>query len=313
MRKEFKNKAERPMLDEATIDAVLDNIEKYEGSTIVIKFGGEMIANEQMLDDILRQSITLKRHKVNVILVHGGGTQIDDDLAARGIQPGKDEVTGKRMCDETVVDVAYDTLRRLNKEVVQKLNTIAKEKGRNIVGMGESGYNGALIRAVPMHENTRTGNFEMADAEAFKNFASMNKIPVIYPICMGPDNETLNVNADDVAAGIASATGASRLIMVTDVPGVWDKNRNPIEELTIAQVNELIADGTISGGMKPKVEAAMSVAKKGINVVITTPKNDGLLNELFTEKGSGTMILSLPKEERLLPEFLRDLNSRSPS
>ena len=285
-----------PELFEAFIDAALDNFEKYKGSTIVLKFGGEMIANETMLDDILRQAIKLKRHNCNVILVHGGGTQIDADLKAQGIPAEKDPVTGKRICDDKVLEVSFETLRRLNKDVTMKINAKAAEMGLNIVAMGESGYNGALIRATPMHDKTRTGDYKGVDAEAFQSFASMNKIPVIYPICFGPNGEPLNVNADDVAAGIALGCNANRLIMVTDVPGVWDKDKKVIQEMNLTEVKNLIADGTISGGMVPKVEAAMAVAEKGIDVVITTPKDGGLFRELFTVKGSGTMILA-PKDK----------------
>ena len=96
---------------ELLIDEALKNFERYNGSTIVVTFGGEMIANETMLDDILRQAIKLKRHNCNVILVHGGGTQIDADLKAQGIVPEKDQITGKRICDDRVLDVSYDTLR----------------------------------------------------------------------------------------------------------------------------------------------------------------------------------------------------------
>lgn len=285
-----------PELFEAFIDAALDNFEKYKGSTIVLKFGGEMIANEAMLDDILRQAIKLKRHNCNVILVHGGGTQIDADLKAQGILPEKDAITGKRVCNDEVLDISYTTLDRLNKEVTMKINRKAAEMGLDIVAMGEAGYNGGIVRAVPMHSQTRTGDFKSVDAEAFSSFGGWNTIPVIYPICMGPDGKALNVNADDVAAGIALGCEANRLIMVTDVPGVWDKNKNVISELTLEGVKKLIADGTISGGMVPKVEAAMAVAEKGIDVVITTPKEGGLFRELFTAKGLGTMILA-PKRE----------------
>ncbi len=283
-----------PQLTEEFIDAVLDNIEKYRGTTIVLKFGGEMVANENMLDDILRQSIKLKRHGCNVILVHGGGSQIDEDLKKNNIVPEKDPKTGKRICDDRVVDVAYETLRRLNKDIVVKLNNKASELGLDILAMGEAGYNGGLIKADPL-DNTRTGINPRVDADYFNNFLKTNKIPVIYTICMGPNNEPLNVNADDVAAAIAAACGAKSLYMVTDVPGVWDKNKKVMSELTINQVSDLIADGTISGGMIAKVEAAISVAKQGIDVVITTPKDGGLFRELFTIKGSGTKILA-PKD-----------------
>lgn len=285
-----------PTLSEAFLDAALDNFEKYRGSTIVLKFGGEMVANETMLDDILRQAIKLKRHGCNVILVHGGGSQIDAALAVEGIAPGKDPITGKRMCDDKVLDVSYETLRKLNKDIVLKLNMMASEMKSDIVGMGEAGYNGGLIHGEPMHADTRTGNFVSVDEDAFKKFAELNKIPVIYPICMGPDGKPLNVNADDVAAGIALSCGAKSLIMVTDVPGVWDSNKDVIPELSIDKVKELIADGTISGGMIAKVEAAVAVAQKGIDVVITTPKDGGLFRELFTIKGSGTKIPA-PEED----------------
>ncbi len=294
----------RPSLSEEFIDAAIDNFEKYRGSTIVLKFGGEMVANENMLEDILRQAIKLKRHGCNVILVHGGGNQITAALKEQNV-PAQFDAKGKRICDENVLDVSYETLRKLNKDVVMKLNAIAAEMKSNILGMGEAGYNGGLVRGEALHEGTRTGNFTGVDKDAFMAFAELNKIPVIYPICMGPDGRPLNVNADDVAAGIALACGADSMIMVTDVPGVWDQNKNVIPDLTIAQVNGLIDNGVISGGMVPKVEAAMAVAEKGIDVVITTPKDGGLFRELFTVKGSGTKI-SAPKNAGAKPAFSAD-------
>ena len=284
------------LLTEETIDAVLQNIEKYKGSTIVLKFGGEMVANEEMLDDILRQAIKLKRHGCNVILVHGGGNQIDEELAKIGLKPGKDPLTGKRMCDDTVMKVSYDTLNIVNKYIVERMNMMSADMGLDIMAMAESGYNGGLIRAEPLHETTRTGNPTSVDADTFKSFANTNKIPVIYPICMGPDRRPLNVNADDVAAKIAIACGAGALYMVTNTPGVWDENKEVIPEITIDQIRAMIKDGIITEGMIAKVEAAISVAMQGIDVVITTPKDGGLFKELFTIKGAGTKVLA-PKPE----------------
>lgn len=300
---------------EGLIDEALKNFERYNGSTIVLKFGGEMIANETMLDDILRQAIKLKRHNCNVILVHGGGTQIDAALNAQGIEPKKDPVTGKRVCDDKVLDISYETLRRLNRDVVMKLNRMSAKLETDIVATGEAGYNGAIIRAEPMHADTRTGDYKSVDADEFKSYAAKKKIPVIYPICFGPNGEPLNVNADDVAAGIAQGCDANRLIMVTDVPGVWDKDKKVISQLSLTEVKGLISDGTISGGMVPKVEAAMAVANKGIDVVITTPKEGGLFQELFTTQGLGTMILAPKKELQKPLRFTKpeDVAAQSPA
>ncbi len=290
MRKPTSLNSINPKLLEDFLDAALDNFEKYQNSTIVIKFGGEMIANEDMLDDILRQAIKLKRHNCNVILVHGGGPQISKALEAQNIEPKFDN-NGKRICDEEVLDVSYETLRHLNKDVVVRLNKKAAELGHDILAMGEAGYNGGIIRAEPLGES-QTGTYKKIDADYFKGFGDKKTIPVIYTICMGPQNQPLNVNADDVAAGIAQGCDAKRMIMVTDVAGVWDENKNVVPELTIQGAYDLVESGAISGGMKPKIEAAVSVAQKGINVVITTPKDGGLFRELFTVEGSGTMILA---------------------
>ncbi len=276
-----------PDLVEAFLEAAIQNFEKYQGQTIVLKFGGEMLNNDEMLDDILRQALKLKRHSCNVILVHGGGPQISEALKDKEIVPEFDK-DGKRICNDEVLEVSYETLRKLNKDVVVKLNQKSSELGLNILAMGEAGYNGGIVRAQPLGDS-RTGIFESIDKDFFKDFARKNRIPVIYTICMGPNGEPLNVNADDVAAAIAKECGAKSLIMVTDVAGVWDENKEVVPELTISQARRLIETGAVEGGMKPKVEAAISVAEKGISVVITTPKDGGLFRELFTAEGSGTM------------------------
>ncbi|MFA7275429.1 MAG: acetylglutamate kinase [Pseudobdellovibrionaceae bacterium] len=282
--------------------------EKFKNSTIVIKFGGAL-ANDDTVIRIARQIDFLRTAiRAHVIVVHGGGLQIDKDLTAAGIPILRDERTGLRITDEQTLEATDKALRALNGRIVRLFNTAAAV---DHCAIGLSGYDLKLIEATPSGSpQSFTGHVTSVNCAALRKIIDIDPnvtVPIIYPICFNANargNEhRLNVNADDVAAHIAKECGASRLMLCSDIDGVLDKNGKLIPELTADEAYKLISDGTVAGGMIPKLSMAAKAAEamqRGGVAIINGRSPDSILKEMLTPEGSGTLI-RYPEDITLKP------------
>jgi acetylglutamate kinase len=276
----------------------LPYILQYDGKTIVVKYGGN--AMEGGVSQSFAQDIVLmKQTGIDAIVVHGGGPQIGAMLKNLAIP--SHFIDGLRVTDEAAVKVVEMVLSgAINKEIVSGINAAG---GRAV---GISGKDGNLVIAKKLErykldpdtlENKLVdlgfvGEPDAVDPQVLRNILASDLIPVIAPIGVGRKGETFNINADTVAGAVASAMSASRLLMLTDVEGVLDKDGKLIPRLNLAQARALIANGTISGGMIPKIETAIDAVEGGVAaaVILDGRIPHALLLEIFTEHGAGTMI-----------------------
>jgi acetylglutamate kinase len=287
-------------LDRAQIlSEALPFMRQFSDETLVIKYGGHAMESPELARLFAHDVVLLKQVGINPVVVHGGGPQIDKMLKRLDIQTSR--IDGLRYTDQATVDVVEMILSgSINKQIVSAIN----EAGGFAVGL--SGKDGHLIRARKLRRTTKDpdSNIEKVLDLGFVGepaeitphildfFRESDIIPVIAPVGMGPAGETYNINADTAAGAIAAATSASRLLMLTDVSGVLDKSGNLIPEMTAAQARAFIADGTISGGMIPKVETCLDAVTQGVEaaVILDGRVPHALLLELFTPHGVGTLI-----------------------
>jgi acetylglutamate kinase len=287
-------------LDQARLLAeALPFMQRYENKTIVVKYGGAAMGDPALGQAFARDIALLKQSGVNPIVVHGGGPQIGEMLKKMGI---KSEFRGGlRVTDKATMEIVEMVLAgSINKEIVALIN----KEGEWAIGL--SGKDGNMVFA---EKATRTtidpdskieevidlgfvGEPVEVDRTLLDLLARSEMIPVIAPVAPGRDGETYNINADTFAGAIAGALSATRLLFLTDVPGVLDKSGSLIEELTVRQAKDLITDGTVSGGMIPKVETCIEAVGRGVEgVVILDGKTPhAVLLELFTPHGAGTLI-----------------------
>ncbi len=272
--------------------------DQYRGKPVVIKFGGALAENDDVIRNIARQAAFLTTELgARVVVVHGGGKQINQALEDKGITPRRDPVTDLRITDAATLDVSDAALRVLNGRITRLFQDVS-----NVQAVGMAGYDARVVQAQPL--NHFTGEAVDADAAFLDHLTSLTDrhvIPVIYPIChsLSPvDGEArLNVNADDVAAAIAAKMKAERLVLCSDIPGVLDKDKNLLADLTVEDIDALIADQTVTGGMIAKVKAAAQAAQALTNggVVILDGRTENvILKEFLQESGAGTLIRHRP-------------------
>lgn len=276
------------------IDA-LPYIQKFAGKTVVIKYGGNAMINEELKNQVMEDITLLKFIGLNPIVVHGGGPDISAALHEKGVKSRF--INGLRVTDEVTVKVAQQVLiGKTNKEIVALLN----KKGGRAVGI--SGIDGSFIECEKQMTEIDGEKVDIGFVGRIKHIkrcildllSNDQWIPVIAPIGTDEDGNSYNVNADTVAAEVAAAVGAEKLILLTDVEGIKDADGNIVYEATIHKINDMISDGTISGGMIPKVQGCTRAIEKGVNSVHII---DGriphcLLLEIFTRTGIGSMIKS---------------------
>ncbi|MDC7712579.1 acetylglutamate kinase [Vogesella sp. LYT5W] len=282
-------------IDKAAILAeALPYIRSFNNKTIVVKYGGNAMTDDKLKEDFAKDIVLLKLVGLNPVVVHGGGPQINELLERVG-KEGQ-FIQGMRVTDSETMDVVEMVLGGLvNKEIVSLLN---KHGGKAV---GITGKDGHFIRASKLFlksesdENIdigQVGDIEHIDPSLVSLLDSQDFIPVIAPIGVGQDGEAYNINADVVAGKLAETLKAEKLVLMTNTPGVLDKQGNLLTGLTAAKVDELFADGTISGGMLPKISSALDAAKSGVNSVhiIDGRVPHALLLEILTDEGVGTMI-----------------------
>jgi acetylglutamate kinase len=279
----------------------LPYMQRYDDAIVVIKYGGHAIGEEQMARDFARDIVLLEQTAINPVVVHGGGPQIEAMLKKVGVQ--SHFTAGLRVTDKKTLEIVEMVLAgAINKQMVGYIN----EAGGKAVGL--CGKDGNMVVARKL---TRTvvdpgseiekvidlgfvGEPETVDTTVLTQILGRELIPVLAPVAAAANGGTYNVNADTFAGAIAGALKAKRFLLLTDVPGVLDKSKNLIKELSVDDARRLIADGTISGGMIPKVETCIDALERGVEgvVIVDGKVPHAVLLELFTELGAGTLIHS---------------------
>jgi acetylglutamate kinase len=274
-------------------------LRRYAGATIVVKYGGHAMGDESLAEMFGADIALLKQVGVNPVVVHGGGPQINEMLQRLKIT--STFVDGLRVTDAAMVEVVEMVLAgTVNKQVAGLINRAGA------LAVGICGKDGGMIRARKLRRTVRdpgsriervldlgfVGEPEHVDVRVIHALTGAGLIPVIAPVGVGADGQTYNINADTVAGAVAGALGATRLLMLTDVPGVLDRDKKLIPELSVAQVAEAIAAGVITGGMIPKVETCVAAVQGGVKgaVILDGRQPHACLLELFIEGGHGTMI-----------------------
>lgn len=282
-----------------TLVEALPYLQRYAGRTFVVKYGGHAMGDPDLAHDFAQDVVLLKAVGINPVVVHGGGPQIGAMLKKLGVE--STFVDGLRVTDKATAEVAEMVLSgAINKEIVR---WIAGAGGKAI---GISGKDGGLVTATKVQRTTKdpesnieqlldlgfVGEPKEVDTTVIKTISDAGMIPVIAPIAVGEDGDTYNINADTMAGAIAAALGAARLFLLTDVAGVLNKDKQLLTDLRPADIERLQGDGTISGGMIPKLETCIHAVKAGCEaaVVLDGRVPHAMLLEIFTERGAGTLI-----------------------
>lgn len=284
-----------PAAEKALVLAeALPYIRRFAGKTIVIKYGGNAMTDDALKEDFAKDVVLLKLVGMNPVVVHGGGPQINELLERVG-KEGR-FIQGMRVTDSETMDVVEMVLGGLvNKEIVSLIN---KHGGKAV---GITGKDSHFIRAKKMYLKSadeepidigQVGEIQSIDPSLVALLEQQDFIPVVAPIGVGPNGEAYNINADLVAGKLAETLAAEKLILMTNTPGVLDKNGELLTGLSAKQVDALFDDGTIHGGMLPKISSALDAARNGVNSVhiIDGRISHALLLEILTDAGVGTMI-----------------------
>lgn len=260
---------------------------RYAGKSIVVKFGGHAMGEQAFVDSFASDMVLLRQVGTKPLIVHGGGPQIGSMLSRLEIESSF--VDGLRVTDEATISIVEMVLAGgINKSLVA---AIAAAGGKAV---GISGKDGNLIKASKAHNGQLgyVGVPDEIDISVITALMGHDMMPVVAPIGLGDDGMTYNINADTAAGAVAGAIGASRLLMLSDVAGIQDKNGNLIERVNLKQAKELISNGTVTGGMIPKLETCIKAVEDGAEaaVIMDGRAPHAILVELFTEHGIGTMI-----------------------
>ncbi len=280
------------------LSQALPYIRKFHGKTIVIKYGGNAMTDPELQKDFAEDVVLLKLVGLNPVVVHGGGPQIEGLLSKLGKKG--EFIQGMRVTDAETMDVVEWVLAG---EVQQDVVGLINAAGGKAVGL--TGRDGGMIRAKKLkvqdkddpskeHDIGQVGDIVSIDPSVVKALQDDQFIPVVSPIGFGENNESYNINADVVAAKLATVLRAEKLLMLTNIRGVLDKDGQLLTELTPRRIDELVADGTISGGMIPKIAGAIDAAKSGVNAVhiIDGRVPHAMLLEILSDQAYGTMIRS---------------------
>ena len=287
-----------PQLQAEILMQALPHMLRYDETIVVVKYGGHAMGDEEVARSFARDMVLLEQSGVNPVVVHGGGPQIGAMLKKLGIK--SEFAAGLRITDKATVEIVEMVLAgSINKQIVGFINAAG---GRAIGLCGKDGNMVTATKVTRVHDPALNqevdldlgfvGDPSKVDTTVLDQVLGRELIPVLAPVCQGADGETYNVNADTFAGAIAGAVKAKRLLFLTDVPGVLDKDKQLIRELSVSQIRALIADGTITGGMIPKVETCIYAIEQGVEgVVILDGKTPhAVLIELLTDGGAGTLI-----------------------
>ena len=272
----------------STLSKALPYLQRYEGATVVIKFGGHAMGSDEAMETFARDIVLMQQVGVNPVIVHGGGPMINDMLDRLNIK--SEFVEGKRVTDEATMEVVEMVLSgRVNKRIVQAINS----QGGRAVGL--SGKDANLITCDATDPKLGlVGTPRDIDPTLLNKLFEADMIPVIAPLGAGDNGETFNINGDTVAGAIAAALNADRLLLLTDVSGVKNAEGVVLTELTPENIRELTISGIIAGGMIPKTETALTAIQGGVRAVVILDGRapNACLLELFTDHGAGSLIRS---------------------
>ena len=270
----------------STLSKALPYLQRYDGATVVIKFGGHAMGNDEAMETFARDIVLMQQVGVNPVIVHGGGPMINEMLDRLNIK--SDFFNGKRVTDEPTMEVVEMVLSgRVNKRIVQAIN----KQGGQAVGL--SGKDAKLITCAQEDPKLGlVGTPRNIDPTLLNHLFDADMIPVIAPLGSGDNGETFNINGDTAAGSIAAALNADRLLLLTDVSGVKNTDGETLTELTPKDIKDLIASGEISGGMIPKTETALNAIEGGVRAVVILDGRapNACLLELYTDHGAGTLI-----------------------
>ena len=271
--------------DGPTVEETIKYLEKYIDDFIVIKMGGSVLSNKDLFDNLIQDIVILKKLGLSIFLIHGGGSKISKKLNDFNIK--SNFINGLRVTDKNIINIVEDVLIEFNKEIVDaledqscKTKRITPKEYDIITVKPESDELGFV--GVPTHIKT----------DVLKEIVKVNEIPVIAPLGLDENNQTFNINADTVAGSVAKELKARRLMIISDVEGVLNNEKKLIPEINSNDAKRLIDQGIISGGMIPKINNCLNVAKNNVKAVciIDGRKNHSILFELLSDKGSGTLI-----------------------
>lgn len=282
-----------------TLVEALPYLQRYAGKTFVVKYGGHAMGDAEAARDFAADIVLLKAVGINPVVIHGGGPQIGAMLKKLGVESSF--IDGLRVTDAETAKIAEMVLSgAINKELVSWIS----QAGGKAVGI--SGKDGGFVTAEKIERTTRdpdsniervvdlgfVGEPKSVDRSVIDTISAAGMIPVVAPIGVGTDGHTYNINADTMAGAVAAALGAARLFLLTDVPGVLNKAGDLLADLDPAQIAELRADGTISGGMIPKLETCVNAVEGGVDaaVILDGRIPHALLVEIFTREGAGTLV-----------------------
>ena len=282
------------------LSEALPHMQRYDEEIVVVKYGGHAMGEEEMARSFARDIVLMEQTAINPVVVHGGGPQIGDMLKRLGIK--SEFADGLRITDAATIEVVEMVLAgSINKQIVGFINAA----GGKAVGL--SGKDGDMVKARKISRRVAdpgsniekvvdlgfVGEPERVDTMVLDQILGRELIPVLAPLATSMDGTTYNVNADTFAGAIAGALKAKRLLLLTDVPGVLDKSKKLIDKLTADEARRLIADGTISGGMIPKVETCLYALEQGVEgvVILDGRVPHAVLLELLTDHGAGTLMM----------------------
>jgi acetylglutamate kinase len=268
-----------------TVEETIKYLEKYTEDFIIIKMGGSVLSSKDLFNSLIQDIVILKKLGLSIFLIHGGGSKISKKLNDLNIK--SNFINGLRVTDDKVINIVEDVLVQFNKEIVNALKNqscgakeITSKENNIIIVKPENDILGFVGKPIKINIDTLT------------EIIKANKIPVIASLGLDENDQTFNINADSVAGAVAKELKARRLLMLSDVEGVLDKDKKLIPEINADQATQMITDGSISGGMIPKIDNCLDVAKNGVKAVciIDGRKNHSVLFELLSDKGSGTLI-----------------------
>ena len=260
-------------------------VEKYKDETIVIKYGGNVLIDRNIFDNFIKDIGILNKLGLSIIVVHGGGPRIKRELEKSNI-PTK-FIKGLRVTDDKIIDLVEKVLVEFNNDIVNSLN----EKGYKAISINTKSKN--IIKVKP--ENKELGFVgipEKINNDVLNELINNNSIPVVAPLGLGENNQTYNINGDTAAGAIAKSLKSRRLLLMTNVEGVLNKKKELVSEISTSKILEMIKDGTITGGMIPKINTCLDSVNNGVRgvVIMDGRKPHSILNEIFSDTGAGTLI-----------------------
>ena len=271
-------------IDGPSINEVNKYIDKYKNDLIVIKYGGNVFIDRNIFNNFIKDISILNKLGLSIVVIHGGGPRIKRELDKSNIQ--SKFIKGLRVTDEKIINIVEDVLIDFNKDIVNSL----KEKNTEAVSIHTKKNN--VIEIVQESEELGfVGKPNKINNDIINNILEKNLVPIISPLGL-KDNQTYNINGDTAAGAIAKSLKARRLILMTNIEGVLDKNKKLIEEVTSSEILEMIEDETITGGMIPKINTCLDAVNNGVTgvVIVDGRKPHSILFEIFSDKGAGTLI-----------------------